>query len=50
MVTKCQPDTAAVLLLAPGSSFPEFFAGLIGVFFADNPDLGTGTILGKPFF
>ena len=40
-------DLAAVLILAPGSSAPEFVAGMLSMFVADTNSVGTGTILGS---
>ncbi|XP_071965872.1 sodium/potassium/calcium exchanger 5-like isoform X3 [Antedon mediterranea] len=43
------PDVAGATFMAAGSSAPEFFTSIIGVFITGG-DIGTGTILGSAVF
>ena len=43
------PDIAGATFMAIGTSAPELFTSVIGVFISDN-DIGTGTIVGSAVF
>ncbi len=43
------PDIAGATFMAIGTSAPELFTSVIGVFITDN-DIGTGTIVGSAVF
>ena len=46
---KIQPEVAGATFMAIGSSSPELFASLIGVYVAED-DVGVGTIIGSAVF
>uniref|UniRef100_A0A1I8IDE0 Na_Ca_ex domain-containing protein n=1 Tax=Macrostomum lignano TaxID=282301 RepID=A0A1I8IDE0_9PLAT len=46
---KLKPDVAGATFMAAGSSAPELFTSVIGVFFADS-DVGVSTIVGSAVF
>uniref|UniRef100_A0A1I8I488 Na_Ca_ex domain-containing protein n=1 Tax=Macrostomum lignano TaxID=282301 RepID=A0A1I8I488_9PLAT len=48
-VLKLKPDVAGATFMAAGSSAPELFTSVIGVFFADS-DVGVSTIVGSAVF
>lgn len=43
-------DLIGSILIPLGTSGPEIFSSAVGVFFAENNDLGTGAILGSAVF
>eukprot|EP00948_MAST-09A_sp_MAST-9A-sp1_P001227 g1227.t1 len=43
-------DQGGVILLAPGSSAPEFFSGLIGALVPGSEGVGIGTVVGSAVF
>eukprot|EP00639_Heterosigma_akashiwo_P003627 CAMPEP_0194570402 /NCGR_PEP_ID=MMETSP0292-20121207/7719_1 /TAXON_ID=39354 /ORGANISM="Heterosigma akashiwo, Strain CCMP2393" /LENGTH=135 /DNA_ID=CAMNT_0039420819 /DNA_START=117 /DNA_END=520 /DNA_ORIENTATION=- len=43
-------DVAGTVLMAAGTSIPELFAALVGLFFSDSSDAGLGTVVGSVVF
>jgi Ca2+/Na+ antiporter len=44
------PDVAGATLMAAGSSSPELFAAMIGVFLSSESSAGIGTVVGSAVF
>ena len=44
------PDVAGATLMAAGSSSPELFAAIVGIFMSEDSAAGTGTVVGSAIF